>query len=149
MYECLARLADLPAGVTVLDIACGAGLPLHWLNPSAVDRYVGVDASPSMLARVRAVADSRGFRNATFKLADITDIPIGDGAADVCLLFNVLHCVPDPPAAVSEVTRCLAPGAACSAACSSRAARPEPTACLRGRRVGRTAARAGWNARRP
>lgn len=110
MYQRLARLAELPAGVTVLDAGCGAGLALHWLDPSAVARYVGVDASPSMLARARSVAESSGFRNATFELADLTDIPLGDGGADVCLLFNVLHCVPDPPAAVAESVRCLASG---------------------------------------
>ena len=75
-------------------------------------RYVGVDASPSMLARARRVAGSRGFRNAAFELADITDIPSANGTADVCLLFNALHCVPDPPGAIAEVTRCLAPGVA-------------------------------------
>lgn len=110
MYQRLARLAELPAGVTVLDAACGAGLALHWLDPSAVARYTGVDASPSMLARARGVAARRGLRKVTFELADIADIPFGDGTADVCLLFNALHCVPDPPGAVAEVTRCLTPG---------------------------------------
>lgn len=110
MYKRLAALGELPAGVTVLDAACGAGLALRWLDPTAVAHYVGVDASPSMLARARKVAGSRGFRNAGFELADIADIPSDDDAADVCLLLNALHCVADPPAAIAEVTRCLAPG---------------------------------------
>lgn len=33
LYARLARLADLPAGVTVLDAACGAGLALHCWTP--------------------------------------------------------------------------------------------------------------------
>lgn len=110
MYQRLAALGELPAGVTVLDAACGAGLALHWLDPSAVARYVGVDASPSMLARARKVAGNRGFRNAAFELADVADISSGDGVVDVCLFLNALHCVPDPAGAIAEVTRCLAPG---------------------------------------
>lgn len=110
MYQRLAALGELPAGVTVLDVACGAGLALHWLDPSTVASYLGVDASPSMLARARTVAERRGFQNAAFELADVANIPYGDGAADICLSFNALHCVPDPPGAIAEVTRCLAPG---------------------------------------
>lgn len=108
MYQRLARLAELPPGVTVLDAACGAGLALQWLDPST--RYTGVDTSTSMLERARAVAAGREFRNAAFELADMTDIPARDGDAEVCLLFNALHCIPDPPRAVAEVARCLAPG---------------------------------------
>ncbi len=108
MYAQLERLSGLPRGASVLDVACGAGLALNWLDPSAVSHYVGVDASPSMLARARDVAVRRGFRDAVFERADISSIPQADGAFEVGLLFNALHCVPDPPAAVVEVTRCLA-----------------------------------------
>lgn len=83
-------------------------LASHWLAPSAVVSYVGVDASPTMLGRAR-VAEVREFENACFELADVTDIGYPD-AADVALFFNAPHCVPNPPSAVAEVTRCLKPG---------------------------------------
>lgn len=129
MHERLARLAELPAGVTVLDAACGAGLALHWLDPSV--RYTGVDASASMLARARTVAARRGFGNAAFELADIADIPARDGGAEVCLLFNALHCVPDPPRAVTEAARCLAPGGRLIGSMLTRGASPRADRLLR------------------
>ncbi|MGH3979556.1 MAG: class I SAM-dependent methyltransferase [Pseudonocardiaceae bacterium] len=110
MYRRLAALHDIPAGLTVIDAACGAGLALHWLEPSRVGRYLGIDTSPTMLARARERARRRGFRAVEFELADIAAIPFDDAAADVCLLYNALHVVPDPEAAVTEAVRCLKPG---------------------------------------
>jgi ubiquinone/menaquinone biosynthesis C-methylase UbiE len=110
-HEHLGRLASLAAGSTVLDAACGAGLALEHLDPRAGHRYVGIDRSPAMLDAAQRVADRRGFDHVELRLGDIASIPLPDGAADVGLLYNALHCVPDPMAVVSEVVRCLAPGA--------------------------------------
>lgn len=110
MYQGLCSLADLPAAATVLDVPCGAGLALRWLDPGRSGRYLGVDCSPSMLARTRRTAGSRGFGDIKLHLADVTAIPLADASVDVCLLYNGLHCVDDPPAAVAEVVRCLRRG---------------------------------------
>ena len=109
MYGSLRRLATVPADSVVLDVPCGAGLALHFLDPSRSGRYVGVDSSPAMLARAGHVARRRGFADAELHLADITAIPMADSSADVCLLYNGLHCVDDPRAALAEVARCLRP----------------------------------------
>ena len=109
MFRSLASLGDLEAGVTVLDACCGAGLALRWLNPTTIRRYIGVDISPAMLERAQHMAQRRGFANAEFQLADVEAIPLPEAAADVALLYNALHAVPDPPAAAIEVARCLKP----------------------------------------
>lgn len=62
-----------------------------------------------MLDRARRTAARRGFSGADLQLADVEAIPLPDGAADVALLYNALHAVPDPQAALREVTRCLKP----------------------------------------
>lgn len=108
LYRSLAGLRDLPANVTILDACCGAGLALRWLDPS-IRRYIGVDSSPAMLDRARQTAARRGFSGADLQLANVEAIPLPDGAADVALLYNALHAVPDPQAAVREVARCLTP----------------------------------------
>ena len=107
MFRSLASLRDLDAGLTVLDACCGAGLALRWLDPSAVRRYIGVDISPAMLERAQRLAERRGFENAELQLADVEAIPLPDAAADVALLYNALHAVPDPQAAATEVARCV------------------------------------------
>lgn len=109
LYRHLARLASIPPGSTVLDAACGAGLTLDWLDPDRRHRYVGVDLSPSMLEVTRRRAARRGFGDVELHLADIAALPVADGIAEVGLLYNALHCVPDPRAVVIEVVRCLAP----------------------------------------
>ncbi|MDQ3631482.1 MAG: class I SAM-dependent methyltransferase [Actinomycetota bacterium] len=110
MYERLEALRDLEGGLTVIDAACGAGLALRWLEPSRVGRYLGVDNSPTMLGRARERARRHGFHSAELEQADIATIPLEARAADVYLLYNALHVVPEPEAAVAEAVRCLKPG---------------------------------------
>lgn len=110
MYHSLGALRDLDTGLTIVDGACGAGLALRWLEPSRVGRYLGVDSSPTMLARARERARRRGFRHAEFKLGDIAAIPLEDTTADMFLLYNALHVVAAPERAVREALRCLKPG---------------------------------------
>ena len=61
-------------------------------------------------ARACQTAARRGFSRAELQLADVEAIPLPDGAVDIALLFNALHAVPNPQAAVCEVARCLKPG---------------------------------------
>lgn len=110
MYRSLEALRELPAEFMVVDAACGAGLALRWLDPSRVSRYLGIDSSPAMLRRAREQADRRGFREVEVELADVAAIPVENATADVCLLYNALHVVPEPGRAVAEAVRCLKPG---------------------------------------
>lgn len=110
LYDSLSGLRALPAGVRVVDLACGAGLALRWLDPSRPVRYLGVDNSPAMLARARDEAHKLGFHDAELKPGDVEAVPVPDGGAEVCLLYNALHCVADPPTAVAEAARVLTPG---------------------------------------
>ena len=108
MYASLAQLRALPAGVTVLDVACGSGLALRWLDPGI--NYIGIDTSAAMLARSHRTARRRGFADAHFTEGDAAALPLADGAAGVALLYNALHCVAHPDAVLRETARCLAPG---------------------------------------
>ncbi len=110
LYTSLRRLATLPPGTYVIDVACGAGLALEWMDPGHGHRYLGIDRSETMLTQAQVVAKARGFHDARFHLGDVASLPVADGAADIGLCFNALHCVADPQAVVAETARCLGPG---------------------------------------
>jgi ubiquinone/menaquinone biosynthesis C-methylase UbiE len=108
MYQSLRRLDALPRGSTVVDVACGAGLALRWLAPGQI-RYIGLDNSPAMVERARRAARRRGFTDAQIEVADVESLPLPDAVADVALLYNALHCLEGPEAAIAETVRCLKP----------------------------------------
>jgi ubiquinone/menaquinone biosynthesis C-methylase UbiE len=89
--------AQDPTALT-LDIPCGGGLAVGD-NP----RHIAADLSWTMLTRARR-------KTSTLLQADIYALPFPDATFDACVTYNGLHCLPDPPAAVAELTRVLRPG---------------------------------------
>jgi ubiquinone/menaquinone biosynthesis C-methylase UbiE len=111
MFTDIARLADVPAGTSVLDIPCGGGLAFRGLRTGQAVRYVAADISPYMLQRARREADRRGVQDAIdFVEADVTALQFADASFDLCVTYNGLHCLPDPRAALAELVRMLRPG---------------------------------------
>ena len=95
LHELIA--AQDPSALT-LDIPCGGGLAIN-NNP----RHVAADLSTTMLKRARR-------KTTTLVQADIYNLPFPTDTFDVCLTYNGLHCLQDPPAALRELTRVLRPG---------------------------------------
>jgi ubiquinone/menaquinone biosynthesis C-methylase UbiE len=111
MFADVARLADAPAGSSVLDIPCGGGFALRVLPPGQPVRYVAADISPYMLQRAREAAQRMRTHDAIeFVEADVTALQFDDASFDLCVTYNGLHCLPDPRAALAELTRVLRPG---------------------------------------
>jgi ubiquinone/menaquinone biosynthesis C-methylase UbiE len=98
-------LAGLSPGMRVLDAGCGNGLYLRGLGDRQVTA-VGCDLSMGML---RAAAHSALLN------ADITALPLNDGAVDVALAVHMLYHVPDREAAIRELRRVVAAGGTCIA----------------------------------
>jgi SAM-dependent methyltransferase len=100
----LAEILDgLPVGAA-LDAACGTGR----LTPHLVERghqVIGVDQSAEMLAIAR-----QRLPEVTFRLGDLHDLPVGDGAVDVVLCGLALAHVPDLRPVMDELARVLRPG---------------------------------------
>ena len=125
MFADVARLADIPAGTSVLDIPCGGGFAMRVLRPGQDVHYVAADISPHMLARARDVARrGRTHDVIDFVEADVTALQFADNSFDLCVTYNGLHCLPDPRAALGELTRVLKPGGTLRG-----------TSCVRGRGV--------------
>jgi SAM-dependent methyltransferase len=101
-----ALLGDLRGDV--LEIGAGTGLNLpHY--PAAVDGLVLTEPDPGMVARLRRrVAAERPGARVVPAPADSLWFP--DGAFDAVVSTMVLCTVPDPAAALAEVTRVLRPG---------------------------------------
>lgn len=109
--ELIFELVGPLAGKRVLDAGTGDGTyALEAARRGAAD-VVGVDADPSMLGaarvRVRAAGVSVGFHEGR-----IEALPFPDGSFDVVLAVTVLCFVRDPPVAVKEAARVIAPGGA-------------------------------------
>jgi ubiquinone/menaquinone biosynthesis C-methylase UbiE len=105
------RLADAPAGASVLDIPCGGGFAFRGLRPGQAVHYVAADISRYMLQQARREAGRRGVQDAIeFVEADVIALQFDDASFDLCVTYNGLHCLPDPRAALGELTRVLKPG---------------------------------------
>ena len=105
-------LLGLIPGDGVLDVACGPG---NFTRDFArvvgsTGLAVGIDASPSMLAR--AVRDTPGhdYDNVAYMRGDAVALPFRDQSFDAVCCFAAIHMFADPFAALDHMTRVLTPG---------------------------------------
>jgi SAM-dependent methyltransferase len=106
LYDAAAEIGRQPAGSSVLDIPCGGGVALRGLRPGQGVRYVAADIAQAMLDRTMDAARERGVADQVeLQLADVGQLPFGDGEFDLVVSFTGLHCFPDPHRAVLEMGR--------------------------------------------
>lgn len=110
-YDSLERIGKLADGASILDVPCGGGVALRGLRPGQRASWIGVDIEPAMLARIRQRAARFPALELRLIQADMSALPLEDQSVDMCLSYGGLHCVPDPQAALTEMTRCLREGA--------------------------------------
>jgi ubiquinone/menaquinone biosynthesis C-methylase UbiE len=94
---------------TVLDVACGGGLVVCAFAP-VVRHATGIDITPAMLERARALAAERGHRNVSWKQGDVLPLPYPDGAFSIVTSRFAFHHFLDPGAVLREMKRVCAPG---------------------------------------
>lgn len=98
----------LPHG-SVADLGIGGG-ELTLLLCQSSRKVIGVDASRPMLDRVRAKADKAGVANLELRHGEIEALPLADGEVELVVLSQALHHAVEPPRALAEAWRVLAPG---------------------------------------
>jgi arsenite methyltransferase len=100
---------NIPPGGIALDVGSGPGSVTSSLADAAEPDglALGVDISEPMLARaVRAEAGPQ----VGFLRADAQRLPLRDQTVDAVISIAVLQLIPDPFAALSEISRVLRPG---------------------------------------
>jgi ubiquinone/menaquinone biosynthesis C-methylase UbiE len=102
-----------PRDLRWLDIGCGTGVfteqVIRDCSPAAV---VGIDPSAEQLAFARGRA---GLSGVEFHVGDAQDLPFPDNSFDIAIMALVIHFVPDPGKAVTEMRRALRPGGTAAA----------------------------------
>ena len=104
-------LPYLKPGLSVLDFGCGPGtLSVGLATAVEPGELYGIDIESTQIDLARAAARAGGHSNASFRVADVTDLPFEDDTFDVAHCHTVLNHVPDTQAVLSEVKRVLKPG---------------------------------------
>lgn len=109
----LAKIVDATsAGPSdeVLDVACGPGI-VACAFARVARRVTGIDITPAMVERARALATERGLENTTFRIGDVEPLPFDEGAFSVVVSRLAFHHLERPGAVLSEMRRvCRAGG---------------------------------------
>jgi ArsR family transcriptional regulator len=104
------HLAALPAFADpdwiVGDLGCGTGQMSAALAPF-VARVIAVDASGAMLQAAKKRL--QGFDNVDLRRGELEALPIDDARLDAATLALVLHHLPEPERALTDVARVLKP----------------------------------------
>jgi SAM-dependent methyltransferase len=93
----------------VADLGCGEGYltieAARWAR-----EVVGIDRSPDVVNRARALATRRRVRNVRWEIGEIERVPLPDASMDVVLLSQALHHAEQPARALAEAHRVLVDG---------------------------------------
>ena len=105
-------LAGLKGGETVLDLGSGAGFDcfLAASKVGATGRVIGVDMTPEMIEKARAIAAKDNFSNVEFRLGEIENLPAADNSVDVVISNCVINLTADKSKVFQEIQRVLKPG---------------------------------------
>ncbi|MCJ2060838.1 class I SAM-dependent methyltransferase [Methylobacterium sp. J-048] len=95
--------APLP-GKRILDIGCGPGTLAKRLTEDGA-AVTGIDPGTAALAKARDAVPA-----ARFEVASAEALPFPAASFDGAVMFNALHHMPDPAAALAEAARVLVPG---------------------------------------
>src|SRR6266550_7876659 len=106
-YHLAAFAAFAESDWVVGDLGCGTGQVSAALAPF-VQRVVAVDGSAAMLQAAKKRL--QGVNNVDLRRGELEALPIDDGRLDAATLMLVLHHIPEPAKALSEVARVLKPG---------------------------------------
>jgi len=94
---------------TLLDVACGGGIVVCAFAPY-VRHATGIDVTPAMLERARALAAEKGLANVSWREGEVERLPYPDGAFMIVVTRFAMHNFLDPAAVFREMVRVCAPG---------------------------------------
>jgi len=93
----------------VLEVAAGTGIVTSALAQTS-DHVVATDYAAAMVDVLEQRVQGAGLENVTCEQADIYSLPHSAGEFDAVVAANVLHLVPDLPAAIQALRSVTKPG---------------------------------------
>ncbi len=93
----------------VLEVAAGTGIVTSALAQTS-DHVVATDYAEAMVDALQQRVQGAGLENVTCEQADIYSLPYSAGEFDAVVAANVLHLVPDLPAAIQALRSVTKPG---------------------------------------
>lgn len=111
--ELLAHKLDLQKVRTLVDIGSGlgylSGVFAVYMRPGAT--VYGFDLDEAVIKQAQAFADENPYSvNFKFQVADVHQLPLTDGQADLAICQHVLVHMKDAAAVVAEMCRAVRPG---------------------------------------
>jgi SAM-dependent methyltransferase len=94
---------------TVLDVACGPGI-LACAFAKVARHVTGIDLTPAMLERARALQAEQGLKNVTWKQGDVLPLPFSDASFTLVVSRFAFHHLLEPGSVLTEMRRVCAPG---------------------------------------
>src|SRR3989449_9474056 len=87
---------------TVLDVACGPGLVVCGFA-TVVRHATGIDVTPAMIERARALAAEKGLTNVAWHVSDVLPLPYSDAAFSLVASRFAFPLFPDPRAVLTDM----------------------------------------------
>ena len=100
--------SHIPPTESLLELGCGSGTLLEQIAPRP-GKTIAVDYSPAMIEEAKRNLAARASA-IDFRLGFLEHLPLGDESVDRAVAGMVLHHLPAPQDALSDVARVLKPG---------------------------------------
>jgi ubiquinone/menaquinone biosynthesis C-methylase UbiE/biotin operon repressor len=101
-------LLHLLPPMTIADIGAGEGA-FALLLAQRAKKVIAVDSSARMIEVGREALQRHGIRNVEYRLGDMEELPIEDGAVELVFFSQSLHHALHPERALQEAARILGP----------------------------------------
>jgi len=93
----------------VLEVAAGTGIVTEAIAQTC-ESVAATDYAAAMVEALKQRVQDAGLKNVTCEQADIYSLPYSSGEFDAVVAANVLHLVPDLPAAIRALRKVTKPG---------------------------------------
>lgn len=99
---------ELKQDNNILEIGTGTGL-IALAIASHVESVVAIDTSKGMLELAKQKQAKEKISNINFEMGDANNLAFNDNSKDVVICMNIMHLLPKPETAISEIKRVIKP----------------------------------------